>query len=82
MLIVLPLLVGVAFLLAGAMGCARCAGDAERARCEGRRAMDCNFLQTVEKFFLFGCQPKLRTERTRGRQSELLAVHPAGGTLT
>jgi len=47
MLIILPLLVGIA-VLDGAMECARCAGDAERARCEGTRAIDCTFLQTVK----------------------------------
>lgn len=35
-------------VLDGVMECARCAGDAERERCEGTRAIDCNFLQTVE----------------------------------
>jgi hypothetical protein len=69
------------FLLAGAMGCARCAGDAERARCEGRRAMDCNFLQTVE-IFLFVCLVVNlsfeRKERGGGSPSFWLSIRPAG----
>jgi len=60
MLIILPLLVGIA-VLDGAMECARCTGDAERARCEGTRAIDCTFLQTVK----ISLSTYLQKERTR-----------------
>lgn len=60
MLIILPLFVGIE-VLDGVMECARCAGDAERERCEGTRAIDCNFLQTVE----IRLSTYLQKERTR-----------------
>ena len=62
MLIILPVLVGIA-VLDGAMECARCAGDAERARCEGTRAIDCTFLQTVKISIV---NLPAQKERTRG----------------
>ena len=46
-LIAVPLLVGIA-VSDGVTECDRCAGDAERARCEGARAIDRNLLRTLE----------------------------------
>ena len=46
-MIAVPLLVGIA-VSDGGTECERCAGDAERARCEGARAIDRNLLQTLE----------------------------------
>ena len=47
LLIAVPLLVGIA-VSDGVTECDRCAGDAERARCEGARAIDRNLLRTLE----------------------------------
>lgn len=69
MLIAVPLLLGIA-ASDGGTECDRCAGDAERARCEGARAIDRNLLRTIENSV---CQPscELRTERQGEKNSKL-----------